>query len=388
MAEQRPYRAGLGIPEAKIIRSSPSFNAPSEPRVYDPSTAPPDHAEWKVNPTRHGPERLRRPPTFLPSHATYDELGRSLIDGVGVEVDAGARQARNKVAGRGADVAEWYSALAAQSSGSSTPRAETDNAEAGPSRPRLPTRVSVEPTSGYSSATTETKDNAPPPLRVKRREWFIRRALLTASQQQAAEKPQPARHPSTIGSMLQLDSGPKPAKPIQYFLGPDNVGHAILRDRLGWEGGGLGRPEGWDEDAWQAHLARTAQQASSPRPAGFAEDVVDLTSDTDDEAMEDDAVDRDASTFASGPGRVAPVATTLKLDRLGIGHRRAKDRKTDQTVKRVTHSQADLREAQRKARFMRPIAREELGKKGKIKWHDKDKRERDERQRLKMALNA
>jgi hypothetical protein len=95
-----------------------------------------------------------------------------------------------------------------------------------------------------------------------------------------------------------------------------------------------------------------------------------------------DADVSDAEIPRHGPGRTAPVATVLKLDRLGLGRGRA--------AKRVTHTSKEIERAQRRARGVRapPKEDEEMEKKEKIKWKEKDRRERESRARIAAALGA
>jgi len=160
----------------------------------------------------------------------------------------------------------------------------------------------------------------------------------------------------------------------------------MLKERLGWEGGGLGKPEGWEERKAQA--AREEIPMPQMQAEGRVEvvvthegrQVVDMTVDSDSAESDDEL-----ETFGQGgPGRTAPIATTLKLDRLGIGHR-----SRHSIVKQVTHTAKEIEAAQRRAKYGgRGREGLELGKKGKIKWKDRDRRERDDRRRLAAALNG
>ncbi|ORY33358.1 hypothetical protein BCR39DRAFT_519397 [Naematelia encephala] len=375
MTEPRPYRAGLGLPEAVVIRSRPlPENArPILDGPLDPLSAQVTWREWNINPARHGPERMTRPPVFVPSQLTYDELGRSMADGVGVDVDDGIRREVES----GQKVSEWYKALSnvqpeAELSRRSSPdrqavpssRPSPIHPEAGLSRRPSPYQsedslLCIQPEAGPS----RSRSTSPPtrPIRVKRSEWFIRRALLKS----ATSTPTTPSTPLSIGSMLNIGPSQQRVKPAQYVLGPDNKGYTILRDRLGWEGGGLGRPEGYEP-------ALASDDEIVPIDAS-GNIIIDLTADSDEEPV----------MRPGGPGRTAPIATALKLDRLGIGHRRSQT----STARKVTHTVEEIEKAQRRARY-RKIEKVELGKKGKIKWKDKDKRERDERRRLLSMMHG
>ena len=420
----------LVFPETVVIRSdqSPAIITEQERRLPEASTsALPEHGAWKewaVNPARHGPEHLTRPPIFLPSQSQYDELGRSIVDGVDVLVDIDVK-GKGRQIDDGTSVATWYSSLA----------------RPGPSRiaattsPQPPTRASVSNTSDtpvdlttvddddVSDATLENTPSLPPvrprPVRVHRREWFIRRALVKQATA-ISQAPSPPSRPSSIASMLNIDPARPPiAHPPQYVLGPDNRGYAMLQDRLGWEGGGLGRPAGWELPALAqariepAHDTTKREKATAEKghagestigvkrektpelPEEIKVEVKDEL-EYDEEEVQDnreemaDMLSEEVEVFRpGGPGRTAPIATTLKLDRLGLGHIRSTRPGDVESAKRVTHTAAEIAKAQRRARHAgRAKGGIELGKKGKIKWKDRDKRDREHRQRLAAAINA
>ncbi|WVR00184.1 hypothetical protein IAU59_007326 [Kwoniella sp. CBS 9459] len=607
----RAYRAGLGLPPAVIIRSDPgpsparyrrlyqyhedpsngeddddydhdndhsNFEAgpsrPPQPTVYELShTIPPEAVwrEWNINPASHGPVKLTRPPTFVASSNVYDELGRTVDDGVGVVVEKGkSREKRDqeeegKVDGEG--VRGWYLALSRGGSGSGhhTPKngdQENSGIGAGAQSSKVgghgsATRrcliegiatkgttlavsrsnpgdtvaiidltgddddddkedegekmkqenigrdrahesitpglyIDVPPIPNSQSATSEPTPSLLPgpagnhteprhtestpssisapstehtqiPLRVHSNEWFIRRALLRRSQAQnqhqspdhnqsasadtfANGRPQP-KSLSSIGDMLSMPPSSASKTRVlepKYALGPENKGYSLLKDRLGWEGGGLGRPVGWaheggsstreneggarDDQSDQAGLhyrdeedSRYDQVKTDQGGSAFSapveldrngQAVVDLTlSDAESEPgsgqdvdfnIDLDIDDQDPDPSQWGPGRTAPISTTLKLDRLGLGHRRSQvkansNRPTSSKsspssrAPKITHTLKDIQDAQRRAKYGKGRdhgAGIELGKKGKIKWKERDKREREERSRLAAALNA
>ncbi|RSH91864.1 hypothetical protein EHS25_009234 [Saitozyma podzolica] len=484
--QQHPHQLQ---PDAEGIRPGPS-NPTTQVHTYRPPRVPPPKwdsyaawVEWNTNPSHHGPDKVTRPPIFVSSQTQYDELGRSVLDGVQVTVDEGKKREGEG----GESVADWYKALSAGTTRASTPAGGssrtrgtdlvstiTDAVSAVPAstmtgpEPALAsapasalaplTRPSSEPTSTASSsiilgtlpppspppeppAPSEASHppSPPPPLRVHPSEWFIRRALLTSSRSSAA--PSPPSGPSSIGTLLEVAPTQPRVAPAHYVLGPENRGYALLRDRLGWEGGGLGRSAVRDGDGEGGGPAVSAGGPSSPGSLGSllsalpartgvegriegkskgkarkptaksateevkveldinGRPIVDLTgsspeplSDSPGAASaeaDDDDFDVPISTPHGGPGRTAPVATTLKLDRLGIGHRRSQPKENLESSKRkVTHTAADIREAQRRARYGHPRHGVELGKKGKVKWKERDRREREERKRLAAAINA
>lgn len=469
MTAQRTYRAGLGIPPAVTITSDPIPTSIGPPHllpdsdtgsaVYQPKPRYPQgytsYAQWKewhINPSHHGPEHSRGPPIFLPSAAQYDELGRSVNDGVDVLVDSGeaAGDSENKEDGQA--VAEWYTALSRTGSGLGTGRGgdaggievlqDDEDNQAGPSRSRRISPEIIDLTGDdddealVHSGPNPRGDNLEPsvqPVRVHQKEWFIRRALANTASTAHSRRNDPK--PSSIGSLLNIAPTQNRAIEAVYVLGPENKGHQILRERLGWGGGGLGRPEGWQasgtgvgRDDSGAAVGRLASPAQEPvvSDSGSGVVILDDTSDEDegDETPPEGEDTQDwadihqdlppTGTHESGPGRTAPIATALKLDRLGLGYRlqrpvprtakakaKAKAReeaasgKDEAGEKRVTHTHAQILEAQRRARYTLAGAQRsgaagaavELGRKGKIKWKEHDKRERDERRRMISTFN-
>jgi hypothetical protein len=104
--------------------------------------------------------------------------------------------------------------------------------------------------------------------------------------------------------------------------------------------------------------------------------VVDLTADSDD----DD--DSDEAQPVHGPGRTAPVPTVLKLDRFGLGRKSGK--------LKVTHSTKEIERTYRRSRGQRSQHAPEEGqmaKKEKLKWKERDRRDRESRARIAAALN-
>ncbi|OCF44623.1 hypothetical protein I317_01510 [Kwoniella heveanensis CBS 569] len=579
----RRHRAGLGLPPAVIIRSAPGPST-AQPRLYDqadvdspyphvianaeagpgPSSRlyePPQNywipretvwREWNTNPALHGPSRVKVPPTFVASSNVYDELGRTVDDGVGVVVDQGIGNGKGKEGDEsgqkddGEGVRGWYLSLsmdrsgsgettlrdeigdtsgasvglrrkgaaqrstgakdAAGSSGSSSggPRSApvadvidltgdgdddedpsevqaseyaqdpvqmTDNpastcdeekdidlltyrshpnsalANNNPSsqpntRPTGQVSVpSTSPATPPAPAISNPVTHAHPPLRIHSNEWFIRRALLRQSLPSDSTpsgsytRPDGTSRPKTktyssIGDMLNMPASFASKKRVfepQYALGPDNKGYSLLKDKLGWAGGGLGRPVEWgnneapssrlrqettqdyksaqegldNPDEAEVRTLEGAVALSEPKemdPNGHP--VVDLTisdsdADTDSDSNLDDQ-DQDPDPSKYGPGRTAPISTTLKLDRLGLGHRRSRPNpnhsiSSGSKAKKITHSHQDIQDAQRRAKYGTGRGHGtglELGKKGKIKWKERDKREREDRRRLAAALNA
>lgn len=387
MTAPRPYRAGLGLPEAVIIRSDPGpstvlprrVSPPAEPSAADAASTRPakwdslqEWTEWNINPTAHGPRQAKGPPVFVAGQGSYDELGRSRLDGFGVTVDAGKAKSRDEGLADGPAVSDWYTSLTRSSSST---------------RPGTPnTAVPAVASSSSTRSEAVVQQEGQPVVRVHRNEWFIRRALASQAldPQQSGTAKQSAPTPSAISHLLSNAPSTKP-KPQQYryALGPDNKGYELLRDRLGWHGGGLGRPVGWDPPPGNDELP-PPREGAEPRPIEIdpnGNTVVDLTADSSDSG-EYSEEDEDPQ----GPGRTAPIATTLKLDKLGLGHRRARPRDhLESTKKKVTHSAREIREAQKRAKYA-PKGGVELGKKGRMRWKQRDKQDREERARIADML--
>jgi hypothetical protein len=410
MTDRRINRAGPAFPETVIIRSAPyqplnknSIDLHPFTGTLDPP--PPERVtwhEWNINPAKHGPERLTRPPVFVPASNQYDELGRSLGDGVGVEVDEGVI-GKGRELENGEMVAEWYRALASRPLDLGTPGA-------GPSRPVSPRRVlpnnannpvdltgspspSPSPSPSLSTSNgplpilpstpleTPSAETQNRPVRVKKSEWFIRRALLRKPQLESKT----TTPPPPISTLLNIPIQPRvpSTRPAKYVIGPENAGYAML-DRLGWQGGGLGRPEGWDANS-------NTERSPIPIPNDVTvvpeisldihgNPIIDLVL-SDSEVESESEEELRLEPIRSGPGRTAPISTALKLDRLGLGRRTME--------KKVTHSAAEIEKAQRRAKFVKSgkVESGEMGKKAKIRMKEKERREREERRRIQAALN-
>lgn len=414
MTEPRPYRSGLGSSDAITIGGDPGpstrqralFEA-AQLDLSEQDWTPNEHQtwhEWNINPAKHGPERLTRVPTFVKATSDYDELGRSAIEGYGLKVEEGRRR-KGKEKATDEDVGDWYRALANRSaagSGASTPKArpiqkptvvdltEDDDLD-------ITVQPKLEPTTDLSgpskdNSTVVSRTKVPDgPLRVHRSEWFIRRALLAQSRSSntsATSSP----GPSSISTMLNIETAQPRIAPAHYVLGPENKGYELLKTRHGWEGGGLGRPVDWEER--QANLDTLAVNVPNSLPSGGTaieidgngEPIVDLTIDSDVE-LEEEFLGEPGRIRQGGPGRTAPVATSLKLDRLGLGHQRNRKAALD-AEKKVTHTIHEIRRVQQRSRYPPPKHGLELGKKGKMKWKERDKREREDRRNILAMLNS
>ena len=414
MTQQRPYRAGLGLPAAITIRSDPAPSTrqrelfeEAQKRISEREWVPlPDQgqiwAEWNINPAKHGPERLTKVPVFVKGTGSYDELGRSAFEGSDVQVDQGKRK-RAKVEGE-QDLGEWYRGVAARRKAEQPVRLSEEKAlePMGVIDFSLDDDVSESITKqehDLPESMPTPDDNEVPggpikqpgltaapakPLRVNRSEWFIRRALLAQDRSNTSSATS-SPGPSSISSMLNIGSAPPRPATIQYVLGPENKGYELLQTRHGWEGGGLGKPADWEERQTmpEAGPSRPRQRSPTIELDVNGEKVVDLTIDSEDE---EEGLGL-SPIQKGGPGRTAPIATSLKLDRLGLGHQRNKKAARDAEAK-VTHTIDEIRRVQQRSRYPPPKQGVELGKKGKIRWKERDKKEREERKRLMAVLNS
>jgi hypothetical protein len=402
MTQSRQHRAGLGLPPAIIIKSDPPPSTRQRElfeeaqkelaeKDWEPNQAQ-IWAEWNINPARHGPERLTRMPTFVKGTGNYDELGRSAFEGAEVEVDQG-RSVRKS--GEEQDLGEWYRSLAARRvAKEEVSDAKDELVEKKPAAPPAVIDLSQDDDEEEHPAF-DSKPDIPAsqtfqvneskystkPLRVNQSEWFIRRALL-AQDRSSTSATYSSPGPSSISTMLNIGtSQPRPVA-FNYVLGPENKGYELLQTRHGWEGGGLGKPDDWQERQNMQEAGPSRQRSPTIELDVNGEKVVDLTIDSEDEE-EDYAL---PAVTKSGPGRTAPIATSLKLDRLGLGHQRNKKAARD-AEKKVTHTIDEIRRIQQRSRYPPPKQGAELGKKGKFRWKERDKKDREERKRLMAVLN-
>jgi hypothetical protein len=402
MTQPRQHRAGLGLPPAIIIRSDPPPSTRQRElfeeaqkelaeKDWEPNQAQ-IWAEWNINPARHGPERLTRIPTFVKGTGNYDELGRSAIEGAEVEVDQGRSMRK---LGEEQDLGEWYRGLASRRvANDETPDAKENVVEKKPiaapvvidlsqeddetEHPAVDSKPDI--ASAETVQVTESKPSVKP-LRVNQSEWFIRRALL-AQDRSSTSSTNSSPGPSSISTMLNIGTAqPRPVA-FNYVLGPENKGYELLQTRHGWEGGGLGKPDDWQERQNIPEAGPSRQRSPTIELDVHGEKVVNLTIDSEDEE-EDLAL---PPVTKSGPGRTAPIATSLKLDRLGLGHQRNKKAARD-AEKKVTHTIDEIRRIQQRSRYPPLKQGQELGKKGKIRWKERDKKDREERKRLMTVLN-
>ncbi|WRT70224.1 uncharacterized protein IL334_007219 [Kwoniella shivajii] len=452
--------------------------------------------EWNINPTRN----VNQPPKFVSSSIQYDELGRSINDGITVDVDfqggsrddSGNRNEKGRQRDDGDQMKNWYLNIASSSKGlnsrsispniqaklqevnmDNTSIIDVDNEN---ERRQVDSSTIQTPTSTSNRTSTSTSTSIPTsyrpatdaiiniedydnnetisypapapapapsqPLRVHSKDWFIRRALLSShSHSHSHSQPQSESSPgnstpksksestsSSISSLLNIKSS-NPVKrkyEPQYVLGPDNKGYEILKNQLGWQGGGLGKPVGREDPSSVGQLEprpSPTSQTVKGQGKGKREEkekekgkekvremgeiiaieldengnqIVDLTLSSDSDSDSDFDFGSDLAfgpkereekvkELFHGPGRTAPIATALKLDRKGLGHNSS----TTKDKFKITHTHKEIQIAQKKARYASGHGHGkglELGKKGRMKWKEYDKKDRDERRAIKAAL--
>lgn len=391
--------------------------------------------------TVHPLSSLAHAPAFVRSTGTYDELGRSIRDGVRADVvDGIAAQGSAKSSGEA--LAFWkglqlHGASSRTGSPSSTP-----------------------PLNAVTSGSTLSSSAAPTApststIVVPRDQWFIRRALLAKAAKErerdesgdatpvngevtSTSTPPPRPAAPSLATLLAADLAPPDTvegyQPPAYFhLRENNRGWQVLK-KIGWDGqGGLGRQEGVVETGQSegkevkreddAPIAARTTTTRGHTPTGESrESAIDLTLDSASSSSDTDssrAVSPRASPpekfgegyimprpssprHAGGSGRTAPVATYLKTDLRGIGALPSTARQrtllrpstlaapqhADGKRKRVTHSVEDVRAAVRDARE----AGDGLTGEERVAWERKrakrdGERDRRERQRWREIIN-
>lgn len=425
-------RRGLGFfPEPVVIKSSPypggddldGSDSGLRPSRSTPNRVPQSYSsweEWKAWNAGHASTLSHRPPpVFVRPDVVKTGFEQGEEEGFGVDVenqgeeDAVASSIQDTGKMPGSDLANWYRNLATKGSSakerdpvvevkrdpdapdlepvsSSMAQLESTADDVKPdTKPSLLTSLpsashkipsghssqpSVTSSASQSGSSTPAARADPAPLRIPASEWFIRRALAKRHAAAPEASPPPKRS-SSIGGMLNIaGASTRPPPRPSYAIGPDNVGYSRLSG-LGWGGGGLGRPQ---DPSPASSRPRTAAPEGSGRsrsrsPGSRASlEPLSATDELDLADLEEEA------ERPSGPGRTEPIATALKLDRRGLGSGKAD--------KKVTHTHAEIRRAQRRAG--REKGEHQHPAKSKVKWAQKDKKEREERKRLLAALNA
>lgn len=418
----RPRR-GLGFfPDPVIIKAAPyptGGDGPRQPRPQGstgPLQFPQSYSswdEWKAWNTGPASTLSRRPPpVFVRPDVVKTGYEQSADGGFGVDVqteyerDPKPTAAIHPGKAAGNDIADWYRSLAAKRSEAQVkvePEADAPDLATGAAKSAaaLPSGSELEKPEeihhtvpGHEGphahsnklSVTSPEDAAserPAPLRVNASEWFIRRALAKKHAGASAPNPPPPPRPSSISSMLNIaGAAARPPPRPRYALGPENAGYARLAD-LGWSGGGLGRPLDPPSGSGSRSGTDTPEAPALSRSPTSAPPHADgelSTRPTTDDEDGNDLESMDEDEFVPGPGRTQPVATALKLDRRGLG--------SAALEKKVTHSAAEIRRAQRSAGREKGENKHKQIKRDKVKWAQKDRREREERKRLLAALNA
>lgn len=386
---------------------------------------------------------LEHAPTFVKAVGAYDELGRSLADGV----DAGVTTGKGKHE-EGEGLKFWRNLDLGPSQVGS--RASTPSVTPSPQHDTSAHRKAF-----ASSSKTEPEIVVAPiaPIHVPREQWFIRRALLAKAEKerdtQSAEGSSstagalvPPTRPATpsLASLLHDSLPPPPTtsqgedvegyRPPAYFhLKPSNKGWRVLKN-IGWdERGGLGRGSadaGSEEERERVGVlvksedgvsgSSTAVKGRVDGTEGTTNDsAIDLTLDSESDSDSDQPSDPSSSQAISPnhspepssirnplpSGRTAPIATYLKTDLRGIGALSSSEKRRTLLRpgtlsapeprgkrKRVTHTQEEIRAVAREAR----ASGEGLVGEERVAWDKRrmkrdQKRDREERQRWRAAID-
>ncbi|KAF8713153.1 hypothetical protein RHS03_00923, partial [Rhizoctonia solani] len=225
---------------------------------------------------------------------------------------------------------------------------------AGLSRSQTPAKQ-PEPSSRAEPPPVESaaKSKLPKP---NKNDWFIHRALSNVPKDAGPVQK------SSLADMLQqappcLENPVQP--PVFLHLGPNNRGWGMLQ-RHGWE---EGRPLG---------LGSAPVTPSASIPSTPSHEPSTPASQTDDQ--EQSVEHGDPTQTTSRTALIAPLRTTLKVDKRGIGPR---SKSTPKPA--VTHSLSDIRMAAERAR------RERDGR-GKRGFARTARREAEERSQLFQEL--
>lgn len=349
---------------------------------------------------------LAHAPAFVPAAGRYDELGRSVSDGVQADVVGGAMEGSGVKEG---EALTFWKGLQLQG------------------KSKLGTPTDIRPPNAVASSSTLPALTTPAPIStrnvvVPREQWFIRRALLakdakererqasgdlTPGSTDTTSSSTPIPRPTTpsLASLLSIDLPPPPRatdsvegyQPPAYFhLRENNRGWQVLKN-IGWDGqGGLGRGAGADvaerkgdevkQEEGPAERPGLVETSSGRTGKGKSrESAIDLTLDSASSGSDSDSDSNPTSNSQRTPekfgeafitpaqpsstsshpliwsGRTAPIATYLKTDLRGIGALSATDRRRTllrpstlaappdhpSKRKRVTHSAEEIRESVR-----------------------------------------
>ncbi|KAF9452969.1 hypothetical protein P691DRAFT_696013 [Macrolepiota fuliginosa MF-IS2] len=350
----------------------------------------------------------RPPPKFVPATISYE---------VGSSEPGPSKPKIPEESPLGNTLSSWYRSLT---------NANDSSHPAHQPRPSS-TPIPIASSSAYPRKAKEPRTVA---VTKDKNNWFIQKVLQS-------EPPSPLPTPlPTLADILArepppLPSEPKYTPPVWVEIGPSNKGFAILQ-KGGWnEGEALGAGAGgrptqtllsgihemrFAGKGKQKAVARgeTTNRASRVVKQEFGDDlgdvkkeadVIDLTqsdSETSSEEVEEvgtnerprthdgsEVTTSDNSDGISAYGRKAlltPIATVLKLDRLGIGLKAKTEGPYKASVKRVTHNAAALA-AHRKAADEARRRRETFGR-GSRGYGRQKRREEEKRRDLMAYMNT
>lgn len=383
------------------------------------SEEPDSETLWREAASAQFLRAQRPPPTFVPATISY-ELGSSSEPG-----PSEPKVARENPLGN--TLSSWYHSLTAINGTSPSTH------QSRPSSAPIPTTSSSTPLgeakdSQTVASTRQIKD------KKDKNNWFIQKVLRS-------EPPStPSTPPPTLADILARESPPLPSEPkytppVWIEIGPSNKGFTMLQ-KSGWnEGEALGagaRRRSIQESASSIGIDGAPLTGKGKQKALMGEmaenrasrmvkqephddfgdvkkevDAIDLTlSDSDSEASEEEAEDgkteeplethlktevatSEASEDISTYGRKAlltPIATVLKLDRLGIGLKAKTEGPYKASVKRVTHNAVALAAHRRAAEEARR-RREKFGR-GRRGYERQKRREEDQRKNLLAYMNT
>ncbi|KAJ9091821.1 hypothetical protein QFC19_008934 [Naganishia cerealis] len=338
------FRSDYGTYNDNDSRPQPPLHLHTLPKGHGPASS-----SSRIS-TAYSLSSLEHAPAFVKAVGDYDELGRSLADGVGAAVDDDPKGKGKRKEGEA--LTFWKGLELGPKEGTLSPtpvlvRQFQDGSLGNQSPQSVPTVLSpqrnVQPDERPGAVPTSR------PLVVPPEQWFIRKALIAKAQREreradSTDRPStsaspaastaessvsgtPATRPSTpsLATLLSASLPPLPTgvpgageqieafhPPAYFHLKPNNKGWQVLRN-IGWdESGGLGRAETQvssrlvsspdyeivkKESGEQEIGQRSVLSSSSPgRPARAgtckAEDsVIDLTLDS----ASDSGTDMDAT---------------------------------------------------------------------------------------------
>ncbi|KXN88299.1 hypothetical protein AN958_07758 [Leucoagaricus sp. SymC.cos] len=364
-----------------------------------------DEQAWREAASAKFLRAQRPPPKFVPAAISYEV-------GSGEQGSSKPLQKSSEEPLSGSSLSSWYrSLIGGDSTSTHQPR---------PSSAPIPTTSTgdaQERKKGYRAPQIKDKNN-----------WFIQKVL------QFEPPTTPSTPPPTLADILArepppLPSEPKYTPPVWIEIGPSNKGFAMLQ-KGGWNEGealGLGarrRPlsstgAGGSVITSKGKEKAVVMEPPENRPSRVDKqelcdnlgdvkdgaDIIDLTQSDSESSSEEEEVEGDMAEEIpqgselpllegdaediSAHGRKAlltPIATVLKLDRLGIGLKAKTEGPYKASVKRVTHNAASLAAHARAAEEARR-RREKFGR-GRRGYERQRRREEDKRRDLIAYMNS